>query len=325
MKIIVAGASGFIGGRLCNFLADEGFEIIALCNNYVPEDSVWKNKMSEIIKVDITSADDFLSVAGLDADVIINLVSLDHLDSNGKPDKVAGVNILPTWNFLHHYSKRGLRKFIYLSTIHIYGNRLDGLIKEDSPAAPVNPYGLTHFLSEQIVGLFARTTDIECHNIRLSNGFGAPQFRENKCWDLVINNLCFSAWDNQNIVLNSDGKSFRDFINITDLLTGILQIINFSGSPEKKEVNTLNFSTKMTISMLDVAIQVREVYEMKYNKSTNIYINRNQLVDILPIESSANYIIDNSVFLELMGNNMLHDIRFGINEIFDFLDNTKKI
>lgn len=325
MRILVAGSSGFIGGRLCNYLADEGFEVVALYNKNAPTDEKWKAKMLDIVQIDLSSLEQVSSLSHFKPEVILNLISLDHIDSNGDPEIVTKNNILPTWNLLKHFSKQGIKKFIYLSTIHVYGNELNGVITENSPVLPASPYGLTHLFSEEVINMFAREGDFECYNIRFSNGFGAPQFMKNNCWSIVINNLCLSVWKSQSIILKSDGTPIRDFMNIIDLLIGIKLILSLSkNESDSIHCKTLNFSSNNTISMIEAAFIVKNVYEKKYNKEANIFINENQPILSFKSSKSKKYLIDNSLFLDLMGGNALHDMEFGINEIFNFLDNSEK-
>ena len=148
MRILIAGASGYIGGRLSTCLASEGHQIIALCNSTIPKDLAWANQMEVVLKVDISSYQEVEQLNKYNIDVIINLVSLDHYQSNGIASNVSSVNVEPTWSFLQVFAERGLKKYIYLSTIHVYGNNLKGEISELSPTNPGNQYGLTHLLSE---------------------------------------------------------------------------------------------------------------------------------------------------------------------------------
>lgn len=324
MRILVAGASGFIGGRLCNFLADEGYEIIALCNKNIPSDEKWKAKMYEVVQLDLSSFEKINSLSRFNPQVIINLISLDLIKSNGDPEIVCKNNVLPTWNLLKHFSKLTIQKFIYLSTIHVYGNDLNGIITENAPVIPSNAYSLTHLLSEEVINMYTREGNFESYNIRLSNGFGAPQFKENNCWDIVINNLCLSVWETQSLVLKSDGTPVRDFINIIDLLVGVKKIIDNSQNEYKGlKSKTINFSSNNTISMLEAAFIVKNVYEKKYNKQANIFINENQPVLSYNKIQSKKFNINNSLYLDLMDKNNLHDFEFGINEIFNFLENSQ--
>ena len=155
MTVLIAGASGFIGATLSEYLATKGFQIIALYNSNKPTDIEWIAGMSKLISIDISRYEAVEKLAEFEIDAIVNLVSLNHHDSNGNPDFVNDVNVTPTWNFLHLFSKRKPLKFIYLSTIHIYGNNLDGRIYENTKPSPLNAYGLTHLLSEKVADFFS--------------------------------------------------------------------------------------------------------------------------------------------------------------------------
>ena len=72
MRILVAGSSGYIGGRLCNYLADEGFEVVALYNKNAPTDEKWKAKMLDIVQVDLSSLDNIRTLSHFKPEVIIN-------------------------------------------------------------------------------------------------------------------------------------------------------------------------------------------------------------------------------------------------------------
>ena len=59
---------------------------------------------------------------------------------------------------------------------------------------PINAYGLTHLLSENICNYYNAKRETDCINVRLSNSYGSPVFNENMCWWLVVNDLCKSAF-----------------------------------------------------------------------------------------------------------------------------------
>ena len=60
---------------------------------------------------------------------------------------------MPTWNLLDSFQK-GLEKFIYFSAVHVYGNLPSRDITEEHQTKPINAYGLTHLLSEEICNYF---------------------------------------------------------------------------------------------------------------------------------------------------------------------------
>ncbi|MHB1105258.1 MAG: NAD-dependent epimerase/dehydratase family protein [Lutibacter sp.] len=274
MKIVITGASGYIGARLSLFLAEQGHEITAVCASKIPEKKGWTEKIAQFIVGDIRDLKVIETISNVKADTIIHLVSLDHHDSEKDPNFVSEVNVQSTWNLLNACTSKGLNKFIYFSTIHVYGKNQVGLVDEKQKATPFNAYGLTHALSEEICNYYNRKTNTNCVNIRLSNSYGEPIFPDAKCWSLIVNDLAKSAFENKKIVLKSDGSAIRDFIHFSDICNGISTLLK--DSINLKEENTLHFSSAKSVSMLEVAIEVRKTYQKMYGVQIPIYINSSE-------------------------------------------------
>ena len=77
----------------------------------------------------------------------------------------------------------------------------------------------SHLLSENICNYYNDKTETDCINVRLSNSYGSPIFKENNCWWLVINDLCKTAIEkNRNSyekVLEKTTQSIEKFIEDT--------------------------------------------------------------------------------------------------------------
>ena len=111
-------------------------------------------------------------------DVAIYLVSLDHNDSNKSPEFVNSINVLPVWNLLESFkTKKTLKRFIYFSTIHVYGNIDSKIVEETHNTFPHKAYGLTHLMCENICNMYNLSSEIDCINVRLSNSYGSPFFK----------------------------------------------------------------------------------------------------------------------------------------------------
>ena len=228
MKIVITGASGYIGSRLCLFLSEKGHDITAVCSSKIPQQKGWTEKVKQFIVGDIRDEVIIENISKLKADVIIHLVSLDHHDSEKKPSFVSEINVQPTWNLLDACTAKGLKKFIYFSTIHVYGKNQNGFVFENQAITPFNAYALTHALSEEICNYYNRKTETECINIRLSNSYGEPVFLDAKCWSLIINDLTRSAFENKKIILNGDGSPIRDFIHYSDICNAIDSLVKIT-------------------------------------------------------------------------------------------------
>ena len=150
-KVLVTGACGYIGSRLSKYLVETGYEVTAFDSFDPFKYRQWISLMDKVIIGDIRDEGIISDLAEKQFDVVIHLISLDHRKSEGNPNYVSSINVMPTWNLLDKLTKNGLKKFIYFSTIHVYGDLPNKIITEDQPLQPKNTYGLTHLLSEKIV------------------------------------------------------------------------------------------------------------------------------------------------------------------------------
>lgn len=317
-KVLIIGASGYIGARLSYLLADEGYNVTAVCFPKTPEDKIWLSKMSKVILGDITSSDFIDKITDNEYHTAIHLVSLDHKDSNKKPDYVNSINVMPVWNILEAFKqKKTLRKFLYFSTIHVYGEISSGVIEESYLPAPLNPYGLTHLMAENICNMFNNTSKMECINIRMANSYGSPYFKDNNCWWLVINDLCRQAFLEKKIVLRSDGSAWRDFIHYRDVFIAIQKLLtnNVIG-----KANTFHFSSGKTYSILQIAEKIRSVYKSKYKIEIPIITPEATNVNISALKNG--YVIDNRRIRSL-GFELSTDVESGINELFNYFENNE--
>jgi len=267
-KVLITGACGYLGTRLSKYLAEKGYSVTAF-DKYIPTDSIeWTSLMDEVIIDDIRDEKTISNLANKQFDIVIHLISLDHHKSEDDPNFVSSINVMPTWDLLDKLTNTGLEKFIYFSTIHVYGNLPKKIITEDKLANPVNAYGLTHLLSENICNYYNEKTDTECINVRLSNSYGSPVFKDNNCWWLVINDLCKTAYQEKNIKLLSNGSPQRDFIHGDDVARAINILINYKNHNRN---NTYHIASGQTLTILELAHVVKEVYFQRYNKEIDIY------------------------------------------------------
>ena len=321
MKIVITGAGGYLGSRLSLYLTEKGHQVIAVCSSKIPQQKGWTEKIKQFIVGDIRDEVIIEKISKLKADVIIHLVSLDHHDSEKKPSFVSEINVQPTWNLLDACTAKGLKKFIYFSTIHVYGKNQNGFVFENQTIAPFNAYGLTHALSEEICNYYNRKTETECINIRLSNSYGEPVFLDAKCWSLIVNELSRSAFENKRIILNGDGSPIRDFIHYSDICNAIDSLVKNNIKNENE--NIFHLSSSNSITMLDVAIKVKEVYFEIYGEEIPVFINKNKRVTEFIINKNIAKV--NSISNTLIGKYSIKidkELKDGIHDLFRYLQNT---
>ena len=312
-NILIIGASGYIGSRLSYLLAKEGHNITAVCYSNVPIDKEWCSLMNRVIVRDITNGDVIEELTNQYYDTAIHLVSLDHNASNKSPEFVNSINVMPVWNLLEAFKiKKTLKRFIYFSTIHVYGKLPNDVIDESFAPKPQNPYGLTHLMVENICNMYNTSSDIQCINVRLSNSYGSPFFKENNCWWLVVNDICRMAFTEKRIVLKSNGSALRDFIHYEDVFNAIKSILS---KPSYKE-NTFNLSSGTTTSILQIAEKVKYVFLNRYGESLPIILPDNCHVEK---ELTNIYTMSNKKLIST-GFKQNFNLEKGINELFNYLE-----
>ena len=319
---LVTGAAGYLGGRICEHLSNMGHKVTALCSKPLAENELWRDNLEDIIVGDIRDEKTLEKLFSKDFENVIHLVSLDHKASDNTPEIISSVNVMPTWKLLEGFEKIGtVKKFIYMSTLQVYGKIPSKTITEAYIPKPLNKYGLTHLLSETIVNHFDSTSDMSCINIRLSNSYGSPIFRDNNCWWLVINDLCRSAIEEQKIILLSDGSPQRDFIHSSDVC-GAIEIL-LKNQDFKNTDNTYNLSSESTLTISELEKIVKKEYSLKYGVDIPIVLPSSISVETAEISSSqSRFLIDNTK-LKSLGFSIKTSLEYGINELFEYVENNR--
>lgn len=316
-NILIVGASGYLGARISYQLAKKGKNITALCFPHLPIDKEWCSLMKKVIVGDIRSNSVIDEITSEFYDSVIYLVSLNHHDSKKNPSFVNSINVIPVWELLNSFNnKNTVKKFIYFSTVQIYGKLDFKIINEDTTPQPQNQYALTHLMAENINNYYNQISSINCVNVRLSNSYGSPVFKDCDCWWLVINELCKEVYYNKKIVLKSDGTPLRDFIHHEDILKSLEYLLD--DNLQKSDSNTYNISSENVLSILEIAQLIKTAYEKRYSKSIDIEIGKNSTSKKNKIKKKK-YKISNKKIRNL-GFKPNLSVQDGINEIFNYFD-----
>jgi UDP-glucose 4-epimerase len=157
-------------------------------------------------------------------DVIVHLAAMNAIECAADPVAALIVNAVATTRLLEAAKKEKVRRFVYLSTAHVYGSPLMGHISEATWPQPIHPYATSHRAAEDGVIAADRQGQIEGLVLRLSNAFGAPANPAANCWDLLFNDLCRQAIIDKALVLRSSGLQRRDFMPLTDVCRAITHL-----------------------------------------------------------------------------------------------------
>jgi nucleoside-diphosphate-sugar epimerase len=271
MRILVAGANGYLGGRISAYLAGRGHRINALVHRLPQDAGEWRQKMARVIEGD--AADEAILASALrdDIDCTVFTISLDHRASEQDVLKTLKVNAGIYWKMLETYTKIGGGRVIYLSTQQVYGRYESGtVINEETPLRPVNAYGLTHRYGEELGSLYTREKGLKCISLRISNGYGALAFDASSGWRPAINELAKMAKEKGEIRLVSDGTPQRDFIPAGDICRAVEMIAALPA--DTLEYDSYNLGSGRTHTILEAAHEITKTYHEKYGKEVPVIL-----------------------------------------------------
>lgn len=267
MNIVVIGASGFIGNKICKMLSSNGHKVFAVSRQFTSDFNI-ENLDIEMIQADITDSLFLTRFDTLQIDNVIFTVSLDkNISETCSINNLVNINITSAWNIIEYFKNRNIKNFIYFSTIQVLGNLSNKIINEDTPKNPLNKYALTHSIVEDII-FFNKNSNVNFKILRLANGFGFNQDFKSSSWNLFLNDIILSSFRDGKIVIKSSGSETRDFIHLNEITSVVHFLLN-----NRTEDIVFNISSGNTLTLIETASAVKEIYEKRYNKQLNLITN----------------------------------------------------
>jgi UDP-glucose 4-epimerase len=220
MRVLVTGGAGFIGSHTVDrFLAD-GFEVVALddlrsgqlenINQHVGKRSF------RFVRGDVR---DSCLVKDLvrDVDAVVHLAALISVPESIKdPVLTNDVNVNGTLNLLRACVDFGVKRFVYASSCALYGDAESLPIKEDCPARPESPYGVSKLVAENYVRTYHEDFGLETVCLRYFNVYGPRQVYSD--YSGVITQFLSRLARNLPLIIFGDGEQTRDFVYIQDIV-----------------------------------------------------------------------------------------------------------
>lgn len=253
MRILVTGGAGFIGSHLCERLLNEGNDVICLDNFFTGRKSniahLIENKQFEVIRHDVTEP------ILLEVDQIYNLAcpaSPVHYQYN--PVKTVKTNVMGAINMLG-MAKRVHARILQASTSEVYGDPVEHP-QVESYWGNVNPIGLRACydegkrVAETLMMDYHRQSGVDTRIVRIFNTYGERMLVND---GRVVSNFIVQALRGEEITIYGDGTQTRSFCYVSDLVEGIIRLMN----TEHDEIHMpVNLGNPGEFSMNELAEQV---------------------------------------------------------------------
>ena len=212
-RILITGATGFIGCELAQLARRAGHDVTAVSaiNNDV-ESARSKRLSAAGIQVLVISLEERAKLASAlnGQDVVIHLAAAQH-EAEASESHFRRVNVDGTRQLLGLAVAAQVRRFVYGSTIGVYGAAADGVLDERSPLAPDNLYGRTKAEAEIVVREFG--SKIPVCIARISETYGPGDMRLLKL---------FRAVQRGRYLTIGNGRNQHQLIYVDDLNRGLL-------------------------------------------------------------------------------------------------------
>lgn len=262
MNILVVGGAGYIGSHMVKFLLDAGHGVMVADNFSTGYRSAVVG--GELAELDISNAAALDSLfASRRFDAVMHFASFIQVgESVIEPGKYYANNLASTVTLLQAMMRAGVKRFIFSSTAAVYGDPVYVPIDEAHPKAPINPYGRSKWMVEQILEDFDRAYGLKSVCLRYFNAAGADPAgqlgeRHEPETHLIPLVLQAAAGRREAITVfgrnydTPDGTCIRDYIHVADLVEAhalALQYLQAGGKSAAFNLgNGLGFSVQEVI------------------------------------------------------------------------------
>lgn len=228
IPILVTGGAGYVGAHACKALAARGYRPIVYDNLVYGHEAAVKWGPLEI--------GDIADRARLDAVIaqyrphaLMHFAAFTYVgESVADPGKYYRNNVAGTLSLLEAVRDHGIGRMVFSSTAAVYGTPDMVPIAEVAAKAPINPYGLSKWTSEQMIADFAAAHGFRSAALRYFNAAGAdPDGEIGECHDpeshLIPLAMQAVTGDGPPLTLfgddypTPDGTCIRDYIHVADL------------------------------------------------------------------------------------------------------------
>jgi len=228
MNILVTGGAGYIGSHACKALAKAGYMPIAYDN--LVYGHRWAVKWGPLEEGDVADRSRLNEViAKYQPAAVMHFAAYAYVgESVEEPGKYYRNNVAGTLSLLEAMRDHGIDKLIFSSTCATYGIPEQVPITEDHPQRPINPYGTSKLMIEQILRDFDHAHGLRSISLRYFNAAGAdPDGEIGESHDpethLIPLVLDAAAGKRPAITIfgddydTLDGTCIRDYIHVSDL------------------------------------------------------------------------------------------------------------
>ena len=255
MRILITGGAGFIGSHLCDYLLEDGHQVIAMDNlSTGSTDNIAHlvgHERFQFVKHNVT---DYIYIEG-PLDAVLHLASLPSpVDYLNYPIQTLKVGALGTHKALGLAKAKGA-SFLLASTSEVYGDPLVHPQSEDywgnvNPVGPRGVYDESKRFAEALTMAYHRYHGVQTRIVRIFNTYG-PRMRLDD--GRVVPNFVRQALCEEPLTVYDDGSRTRSFCYVSDVVDGMIRLLM------SDEVYPVNMGNPREMTILEFAHRVLKI------------------------------------------------------------------
>lgn len=266
--ILVTGGAGYIGSHTVKYLLKQSYNVVVVDNLvYGHKEAVLTPNFEQIDLADKPALDKVFKKYKIDA--VIHFAAYTYVgESVANPQKYYWNNVVNTLNLLDTMLENNVKVIVFSSTCATYGNPQYTPMDEKHQQSPINPYGKTKFMMEQIMEDYENAYGLKYAALRYFNaagadsegGLGELHNPETHLIPLVLQAI---KGERENITVfgtdydTPDGTCIRDYIHIEDLADAHLKALEKIF--ETQQSYKLNLGTGIGTSVKEIIAAAEEI------------------------------------------------------------------
>lgn len=284
-RILVTGGAGYIGSHCVLALLDSGYDVVvydSLIHGHKEIIDVLAKHRSkgklDFVNGNILDGKDVDSVfEKYNIDAIIHFAAFIEVNESVRdPKKYHTNNVDGTRSLLDSAIRHNVKRIVFSSSAAVYGTPDYSPIDEKHPKRPINPYGETKWLVEQMLEEYSKKYDMKSARLRYFNVAGASTKEKIGEWhepeSHLIPNVLNSAIDEDFVFRlfgtdyeTRDGTCVRDYVNVEDLADAHILALDYLLNDGKTDF--FNLGTNEGSTVLEIVKACEEVTGKKIRLS----------------------------------------------------------
>lgn len=265
MKVLLTGASGFIGRHILTALIERYGKsaVLALTSKQINDINCVAYGSFSNFGLNKNCFNDITHVIHAGAFIPKDAKEANNLDKSF--DSVGYTNELLSCEFA------SLRVFVNLSSTDVYA-ATEQKLSEKSKTEPVSLYGSSKLYCERMIKAFSEQRNVSYMNLRIGHVYGPGEEKYKKILPVTIRNIL----ENKPLELWGDGSELRSFIFIGDVVESVLNSLESSG----KNLD-VNVASGVAVSIRDLLSKIIEVSgrQVQINKKESAHEKRDLAFD----------------------------------------------